>query len=133
MIGFLNKIISIKSDLVFVGGVSEMLQGYKENTKDVDMVVTTINGLGYFGNIKCWNTTSPFSISGKRGYIETDTFNIDIFIEEVLPPYIIIQGLPVQDIHDEIKYYERIINEIQIPLVKELMISKLNNLNHHRG
>ena len=120
-----------KNNVVFVGGVSEFLQGYRESTKDIDICVVDLNGLEKLGTIKTFNTNSPTSISGLRGGIEDNEYLIDIFIESELPKYIEINGAKCETIESLINTYKRVISEMNDPLKyrsKNKMIDKLNNL-----
>lgn len=83
------KELSIKDNLVFVGSVSLMIQGTNVQPNDIDIVVTDLTGLD---NYMQYTTDSKYSVSGKRAYIFGD-INVDIFIENELPEYTIIDGL----------------------------------------
>lgn len=81
--------LSKKDNLVFVGSVAMMLQGINVKPKDIDIVVTDLEGLE---NYTEYTTDSKFSFSGKRAFIHAE-MSIDIFIEDELPEYILINGL----------------------------------------
>jgi hypothetical protein len=127
----IKKIHNLKPDTVFVGGVSEMVQGKRNTTRDIDICVTNLDGLESLGNIKKWVTDSKTSISGKRAGIEGKKYIIDIFVEDKLPDYIEIEGIKYQTIPSLIKEYERVIKEMEstdrIPSINKMKI-KLHNL-----
>lgn len=103
------KELSKKENLVFVGGFAMKMHGLKDNYNDLDVVVTDLEGLK---NYIEYPTDSVFSKSGKRAFIPGET-KIDIFIENELPEFEIINGFKVQTIKSMTEYYERI-----YPLVK---------------
>ena len=86
--------LSAKEDLVFVGGIAMVAHGMKKSFNDIDIVITSTSGLS---NITTYQTDSAFSKSGNRAFIlKTELsmeMDIDIFIENELPDYEIINGL----------------------------------------
>lgn len=110
--------LSKKENLVFVGSVAMNLQGINISPKDIDIVVTDLTGLK---NYIEYSTDSKFSSSGKRAFILGE-INIDIFIEDQLPHFNIINGFKcvslesIQvhylNIYDAVdSYWKRIINK----------------------
>lgn len=97
--------LSRKENLVFVGNVAMMFQGIDVIPSDIDIVVTDLSGLEGYTE---YTTDSKFSISGKRAFI-TGEYMIDIFIEDKLPQYVIIDGLKVETLYYMEKYYNRIL------------------------
>lgn len=127
----LAQIQEANKDVVFVGGIAEMMQGKRESATDIDICVLNIDGLEVFGQIKEWITESPVSISGKRAGIENQNLILDIFIEDELPEYIEILGLRFETLESLEKRYEYVISELNDPLqqvFKERLIEQLNNL-----
>lgn len=104
------KELSQKEDLIFVGGFAMNMHRLKETYGDVDVVVTNLNGIVDYIEYK---TDSAFSSTGKRAFINSNP-KVDIFIENSLPEFELIDGYKVQTIKSMIEYYERI-----YPLVKE--------------
>ena len=45
------EVLSLKDDIIFVGGTSEYLQGLKNNLNDIDITITDINCLKDIGYI----------------------------------------------------------------------------------
>jgi len=127
----LAQIQQANKDVVFVGGVAEMMQGKKDSVKDIDICVLNLDGLEVFGEIKEWETKSPTSISGKRAGIENGGFIIDIFIEDELPEYVEILGLKFVTIEAMKKCYKKVIKELNDPsqcIFKEKMVEKLKKI-----
>jgi hypothetical protein len=125
------EIARIKPDVVFVGGVSEWIQGKRTSTTDIDICVTNLIGLEHLGEIKQWNTDSKFSKSGLRAGIENQEYLIDIFIEKELPEYVEIEGIKYQTIPSLIQEYTRVVQAITDPVYvisKTKMENKLANL-----
>ena len=104
------KELSQKEDLIFVGGFAMNMHRLKETYGDVDVVVTNLNGI--VDHIE-YKTDSAFSSTWKRAFINSNP-KVDIFIENSLPEFELINGYKVQTIKSMIEYYERI-----YPLVKE--------------
>jgi hypothetical protein len=103
----LEEIARIKNnEVVFVGSVTLWNSKLIDNVSDIDMVVRNLDGLEVFGEVITWDTESPMSLSGKRAYIERDDYNLDIFIEPILPPYFVIAGLNFQALDDLKKHIE---------------------------
>ena len=109
-----------KEKTVIVGGAAMFHHGLVDSYNDIDVVVTDINdieGLNYF------ESNSTLTKSGKRAYVD----NVDVFIEEELPEYEVINGLKVQTKQSMINYYEEVI-ERSNGYIKEFAIKKLNIL-----
>lgn len=83
------EVLSLKDDIIFVGGTSEYLQGLKNNLNDIDITITDINCLKDIGYIHRFYQNIFFNLSGNRGVIKLKNVLIDIFIEDKKPDYII--------------------------------------------
>lgn len=101
----LNKLSKIE-DVIFVGGTSEYLQGYKNELNDIDISVTTINPLNEFGYIHKSFDSSFYGLSGNRGIIPLPNVLIDIFIDTVKPEYVTVNGFKCQTIESMISLRE---------------------------
>lgn len=104
MLEFLQNLAQ-KQNLVFVGSVAMMMQGIDIVPADIDIVVTDLEGLEGYTE---YTTDSKYSTSGHRAFILGE-YNIDIFIEEKLPQFVIIDGLKVVSLYYQEKYYNRIL------------------------
>lgn len=105
MLELLNE-LSQKQNLVFVGSVAMMMQGINVTPTDIDIVVTDLDGLEGYTE---YTTDSKYSTSGLRAFILREDFNIDIFIEEKLPQFMVIDGKKVITLYYQEKYYNRIL------------------------
>lgn len=103
----LNKLAQ-KENLVFVGSVAMMLQGIDVKPKDIDIVVTDLIGLE---NYTEYTTDSKFSLSGRRAFI-IDEISVDIFIEQELPEYVIINGLKCETFFYMKRFYNVILHQV---------------------
>lgn len=110
--------LSAKENLVFVGSVAMMLQGIDVVPADIDIVVTDLEGLEGYTE---YTTDSKYSTSGQRAFILGD-YNIDIFVEERLPQFAIINGLKVITPYYQEKYYNRILP--QLDFRRQLLIQE---------
>lgn len=126
----LKQLSDSKPDIVFVGGVSEFLQGARTETKDIDICVNNLSGLDFFGEIESWRSSTPFTISGNRAGITRTDFDIDIFIEEELPEYIIIDQMKCETLDCLLERYKEIVPKLKPEehYSKNKMISKITNL-----
>lgn len=125
----LNEINDSKPDVVFVGGVAVSHYNSFHIPKDIDIVVNNLNGLEKFGDIIEWNTDYPGSISTRRGHIKRDDYNIDIFIEEKLPPYIEFEGLKYQS-RDSLLHHYKWVQDFTPDKVRKYYQTRIELLNN---
>jgi len=111
MKNLIKRISKLKKDVVFVGGVSFVHHGIKDDAKDIDIVVNNLDGLETLGDIKEFQTKAPMSKSGNRAYTYVDDIQIDIFIEEELPEYDEVDGVKYESIKSLVNHYEELINK----------------------
>ena len=52
----IKNISGVKDDIVFVGGVTLSFHGKKDGFSDIDVVVTDVTGLEFFGEIILFDT-----------------------------------------------------------------------------
>lgn len=126
----LEQLNDSKPDIVFVGGVSEFLQGARTETKDIDICVNNLSGLDFFGEIESWRSSTPFTISGNRAGISRTDFIIDIFIEDNLPEYININQMKCETLNSLLHRYKKIVPHLKPEEhhSREKMLSKIINL-----
>lgn len=127
MLELINKIQRVNKKIVFVGGLSEIANGIKSKTKDIDIVINDIKGLEVFGIIEIFVTKSPISKTGKRAFIKRDDYNIDIFIEEDEIDYFIKNGIKYQTLKSMEKHYNESIKK-SAGKMKEILENKLKNI-----
>lgn len=101
----LNKLSKIE-DVIFVGGTSEYIQGYKNELNDIDISVTNISPLNEFGYIHKSFDSSFYGLSGNRGIIPLPNVLIDIFIDIFKPEYVMVNGFKCQTIESMISLRE---------------------------
>lgn len=81
----MREISNIKDDVVFVGSwVAKVNNKINTQPKDLDIVVTSLDGLETFGDVICGDSTSPLSKNSKRCKIEGNEVLIDIWLKNVL-------------------------------------------------
>lgn len=115
--------LSKKTNLVFVGSTALKLRGINIIPKDIDIVVTDLTGLE---NCIEYTTTSKFSSSGKRAFIRGE-INIDIFLEDQLPHFNLINGYKCVTIESTKDYYLSIYDTVD-EYWKKKINEKLNLL-----
>jgi hypothetical protein len=115
---------TIKEDFVVVGSMAKHLHAISTNTpNDLDIVVHNFDRLEGVIN---YVTPSPFSGSGKRGYILSESMvKIDIFVEYSLPKYQIVNGIRVAHPVAMLEYYENLLPKVAEHWKKGI----LNNIN----
>lgn len=129
MEGLLQHIAQSKDDVVFVGSWVARLNGrLNRQPNDIDIVVTTLDGLERFGEILTFETKSPFSNSGKRAVIQNKEGKIDIFIESTLPRYDVIKYLKVQTLESQIDYFNQIISRTDAKPIKDKLMKNISLL-----
>jgi hypothetical protein len=109
-----------KEKTVIVGGAAMFHHGLVDSYNDIDVVVTDINdieGLNYF------ESNSTLTKSGKRAYVD----NVDVFIEDELPEYEVINGFKIATIESMAKYYREVIDRSD-GYIKEFATNKLKIL-----
>ena len=61
-----NKISSCKDDVVFVGSLVYSVNGELDRSpNDIDIVVTSLDGLERFGEVICYDSVSVFAKDSK--------------------------------------------------------------------
>lgn len=100
-----------KQNLVLVGGVARKLNGMGHNPKDIDVVVTDLDGMDFFGDIIEFDTDFVGSISGKRAYIKRFDYMIDIFIEDTLPDFITDQYTRFETLDHMLCHFKNILSK----------------------
>lgn len=122
-----KELTEIKKDLVVVGSTALFVRGLSDRVpNDLDINVKDFKGLETFNIIEC-TTTSPLSVSGRRGYSspEQTGVKLDIFAEDERPTYDLIDGVRVVSRESAIEYYSRLIPVVR-PHLKESFINYLN-------
>jgi hypothetical protein len=125
MLELINEISKVKNkEVVIVGSAALLAHGAKINqVKDIDIIVSNIDGLEQLGKIEIFDSISPLSGSGKRAIIKRSDYNIDIFIEQ-LPDFVEIKDVKYRSLESMELYYKSInpINKV----ITEFVDSKLN-------
>lgn len=129
MLNLIKQISNSKPDVVFVGGVAVSHYNSSHIPKDIDIVVNNLDGLEVFGYIRQWNTDFPGSISTKRAHIKRDDYNIDIFIEDKLPPHIEFEGIKYQSF-DSLLHHLKWVKDFMPNNVTEYFNIRINLLNN---
>lgn len=120
----LPEILYTKEDLVITGSLSLYLQGFKEDFKDIDLVCSTVEDIP--GAVK-YRSASGYTTTDMKAYSKFYEKDLDIFIEPILPDYIIIEGLKVETLEHKINHYLKIYNKV-LPSNKEDIIKRIQEL-----
>jgi hypothetical protein len=126
----MREISNIKDDVVFVGSwVAKVNNKINTQPKDLDIVVTSLNGLETFGDIICGESTSPFAKNSKRCKIEGNEFMIDVWLQDELPQYDIINGMKFETIDAQKEYYSDVLDSTDNKFLTEIVNRKLSIIN----
>lgn len=90
-------------DVIFVGGTSEYLQGFKTELNDIDISITDIEPLKYFGYLFTAFDDSFYGLSGNRSFIPLPQVLIDVFMDQKKPEYTMVKGFRCETIHSMIE------------------------------
>ncbi len=119
----LREISRCKDDVVIVGSwVARIHNKLRRKPHDIDIVVTSLDGLEKFGEIICSESTSIFAKNSKRCVIKDNEVQIDIWVKDTLPEYDIIKGIKYQTINDQKRHYNELIESTD----NEVLISRLS-------
>lgn len=125
----MREISNIKDDVVFVGSwVAKVNNKINRLPKDLDIVVTSLDGLDTFGDIICGESNSPFAKNSKRCRIEGNEFMIDIWLQDELPEYEIIDGMKFETIDAQIEYYNDVLDSTDNKFLIDTVTEKLGIL-----
>ena len=126
----MREMARIKKDLVFTGSwVARVNNKLRRRPKDIDIVVTSLDGLETFGDIICGDSTSPFAKNSKRCKIEGNEFLIDIWVKDELPEYDIIKGMKFETVDSQRKHLKDIIDSTDDKFLINIVSKKLEILN----
>lgn len=121
-----KELARCKNDIVFVGGIALG----KTDANDIDIAVTSLDGLSEFGEIYGWESKSCLAIGAERYAIKPD---IDIWLYKELPEYKEIDGIKYQTESSMLEHYKEALEASVYPeltnLIKEkikLLIKKTN-------
>jgi hypothetical protein len=125
----IQSIITQKNgDVAFVGSMTLLELGIVDSISDIDIVVRNLDGLDVFGEIITWDTDAPMSLSGRRAHIQREDYNIDIFIEPVLPAYIEKNGIKYQSLDNLLEHINWCIS-VSDGKYRDKMIEKRDRIN----
>lgn len=129
MVTFLKKLSKTKEDLVIVGSWASFING-KTLTypNDIDIRVTSLEGLEVFGEIVSFTSTSPLSHGMLRSKIDLGVNLLDIWIGNTLPCFEVVNGVRVETLEHQIGFYENFVTSTNDDFFKEKILKKLNVL-----
>jgi hypothetical protein len=129
MASIVKELASKKEDLVFVGSMVNIANRKKHDApNDLDIVITSVDGLETFGEVIIEETESIHSKSGKRSQIVYNGIQIDIFIEDELPPYDVINGIKFAKVDYMISRYTELLSKTDSAEMKSIIQSKIDGL-----
>lgn len=110
--GYCQELTVIKPDFVVVGSMAMVIHGlYSAKPNDLDVVVNDLQG--FSGDLHTYFTYSRFSSSGNRAYIlENGMAKIDIFVENTIPYYEIIDNIRVSTVQSMLLYYQNLLPKV---------------------
>jgi hypothetical protein len=125
----MREISTIKNDVVITGSwVAKVNNKLERLPKDLDIVVTSLDGLETFGEIICGESTSPFAKDSKRCRIEGNEFMIDIWLKDELPEYDIIDGMKFETMESQKRHLNDILDSTDNKFLIDTVTEKLGVL-----
>jgi hypothetical protein len=125
----MREISTIKNDVVITGSwVAKVNNKLERLPKDLDIVVTSLDGLETFGDIICGESTSPFAKDSKRCRIEGNEFMIDIWLKDELPEYDIIDGMKFETMESQKRHLNDILDSTDNKFLIDTVTEKLGVL-----
>jgi len=118
---------TFEGKLVFVGGVSEMLQGIVDETKDIDIVVTDITPLINKGHYLKSNFRVTYG-NRMNAWLYIDDILIDISVATELPAYIEVNGFKIPSVKDSIAFKKMVLEKYPIGIDKDKYNRKIKLL-----
>lgn len=101
----LNRLAKIE-DVIFVGGTSEYIQGFKNELNDIDISITNTEPLNEFGYVHSSFDNSFYGLSGNRAFIPLPSVLIDVFVDNIKPEFVLVNGFKCQTIESMIELRE---------------------------
>lgn len=125
----LNEISKCKDDVVITGSwVARVNNKLNREPHDIDIVVTSLDGLETFGDIICGESTSIFAKDSKRCKIERNDVLIDIWVSNKLPEYEVIEGIKYETIDSQRKLFENLMDLTDNKFLHDILSKKLEIL-----
>lgn len=122
------QVLRLIDDVVFVGGASEYLQGIKNELRDIDISVGDEKLLYRIGYVHKSIDHSFYGLSGKRGFIPLNSVLIDVFINDIKPEFIVVNGFKCETVSSMIKLQEATLKLNSVGLSDNLKIKLRNNI-----
>lgn len=105
MIEILHKINdACNGDVIFTGSVSEVFQGIKDKSNDIDIILKDATPFKYCYKFSQHPSKSAYSKSGIRAVFYLHEKLIDAFIEQEFPEFVVIDGLKFETIESMYKW-----------------------------
>lgn len=105
------EFLKFNPNLVIVGGFSLYLRGLKSSYTDIDVVALRLTGA--LKGAQTYETDSIYSQSGKRGFLSLYGVKVDIFIEDDLPEWDMVQDMRCVSLRSMLQYYETILPHVR--------------------
>ena len=101
----------LNGNVVFVGGISKYIQGYKETFSDIDISITTeyvdkIKELGIYVPLE-YETIFQYPILDQFVVLYNDDYFLDVFVRDGIPNYVVIDGIKYSTIEDDIWWFKQ--------------------------
>lgn len=125
-LNLINELSKIP-EVIFVGGTSEYLQGFKEILNDIDISICNKEKLFQINYVFTNTDYSLFGLSGQRGYFEKDGCLVDIFIDKA-PDHILVNGFKCQTLESMIELRENTLKFNSHLLSKHIFLKIKTNL-----
>lgn len=126
----INEISRCKEDVVVTGSwVARIHNKLRRRPHDIDIVVTSLDGLETFGDIIYMDSTSTYAKDAKRCKIENNEGLIDIWVMDKLPEYEIVKGVKYETIESQRNLFKDLIDSTDDKFLINILSKKLQILN----
>lgn len=127
----MRKISTLKDDVVFTGSWVARINGkLKRQPHDIDIAVTSLDGLETLGEIICFKSNSLLSKDAiDRCVIDFEGTQIDIWVKDKLPEYEVKKGMKFQTLKSQVEYYNHLISINDNMFLTKILNRKLSILN----
>lgn len=123
----------LDGNVVFVGGVSKYIQGYKETFNDIDISITIdyvdkIKELGIYVPLE-YTSIFQYPILDQFVVLYNDDYFLDVFVRDGIPNYIEIDGIKYSTIEDDIELFNK--QNLNEKYIQDKLYNSLSLLNRY--
>lgn len=118
-------------EVLFVGGISQLIRGYKDEIKDIDIIVKNVNDLAKIGPVFNKN---KFIDGYHIHFMKIDDVYIDVNVSEDVitnlksDEYDVYDNIKISTLERDLEWKKRNLTSIENPLAKRSALDYIKNL-----